>query len=433
MLQTFTLKNGLKVATYSIPQMKSAFLGISVKAGSIFDTDKTAGTAHFMEHILVEGTPSFPDVESLSTFIESLAGAYNAYTYSQHIKFSINAPASRLEDLLKISSEVFFEPLFTEASIEKERGAILEEIYQRQDATWYKNSRFFSQIRFKKGHPLLLDGGGMIETVQKLQKTDLTNYYRKFFHPKNTYLVLVGGFSNPNAKKLIENQFEKYSSKDVFPGFPELTNEDMTKRTTAIRNDPTLKTCYVDLSFPSVSDQISWQKQLPQTLIRNILGRLRVSRLFSLLRQKLGLVYDVSFGSSTFSDFGFCYVSTQTAPEKLEQVIHIIAKELKSFITYGPTEDEINFAKNYMVNSTLMQFDHPSAIGGWIEGDLLWEDRIYMPEEYIKVIEKVTKKDIMDFMQKYWDFAKLNLVIQGPVPNTKSNITKFSKLIKELR
>ena len=112
MLQTITLKNGIKVATFSVPQMKSVYISIAVKAGSIFDTKKTSGTAHFMEHILFEGTPSFPNIEALSDYIESLAGTYNASTESQIIKFYINGPINHVEDLVKITSEVFFEPLF---------------------------------------------------------------------------------------------------------------------------------------------------------------------------------------------------------------------------------------------------------------------------------------------------------------------------------
>ncbi len=432
MLQTFTLKNGLKVATYSIPQMRSVYLSQAVKAGSIFDTDKTSGTAHFMEHILVEGTPSFPNVEALSNFIESLAGNYNAYTYTQFIKFSLNAPVTHLEDILKIGSEVFFQPLFPSDSIERERGAIIEEIRQRQDATWYKNLKFFSKNRYKKNHPMLLDGGGTEESVKKIQKEDLVNYWSRFFHPKNTYLILVGGFKDAQAKNLLEKYFSKFDSKKSFESYPNFTNNDLSPRKVAIRHDPEFKTCYVDLSWPSITDESSWEEQVPQTLIRTIMGRLRRSRLFNLLRQKRGLVYDVSFGSSSYQKFGFCYISTQTASEKLEEVVELITKELKGFYEEGPTQEELSFAKNYLNNSTLMQFDHPSAISSWIEADLMWEDKIYLPEEYVKVVEKVTKEQIVAFMKKYWDFGKLNLVIQGPIASSKENINKFAGLIKPL-
>ena len=132
MLKQFELKNGLKVVTYSIPQMRSVFLAISVKGGSVFDSPETSGAAHFMEHILVQAIPSFPTVEQLSSFMESLAGGYNASTSFGNIRFNASAPAIYTDDLLKIAGEVFYEPLFKEDDIERERGAVLQEISQRK-------------------------------------------------------------------------------------------------------------------------------------------------------------------------------------------------------------------------------------------------------------------------------------------------------------
>lgn len=138
MLKTFTLKNGLKVASYSVPQMKSAFLSMNVKAGSIFDLPEKCGVAHFMEHLLVQGIPSFPNVEVFSEFIESLAGSYSASTSTDRIRFVVSAPATDLDKMLRVSGEVLFEPLFPEDSMERERNAVLEEIRRRLGQNTYK-------------------------------------------------------------------------------------------------------------------------------------------------------------------------------------------------------------------------------------------------------------------------------------------------------
>lgn len=432
MLQTFTLKNGLKVATYSIPEMKSVFLAQSVKAGHFFDSKETSGVAHFMEHLLVQAIPTLPTVEAFSNFIESLAGSYNATTYSQSIRFNISAPARHLEDLLQISSEVFFEPLFPAEALDKEREAVLEEIRQRQDSLWYKNARFFNDTRFKGMHPLKLDGGGEVETVKKMTRENLIDYWSKFFHPANTYLVLAGGFKNEEAKQKIEQIFEKYPSGEKFPGYPKLSNSDFSRRGVFIRHDQELKTCYVDLTFPSISDSSPLKHKVTMSIIRAIFGGLRSSRLFRLLRQKRGLVYDVSFSTVSYNNFGYSYVSFQAIPEKLEEVIDLIVKELKAFYLNGSIQEELNLVKNYLIDRTLMQFDHPSVISDWIEGDLLWDDKIRLADEYTEIIQSIDENLIKEVMQKYWNFAKLNLTIQGSIKNSKENVQKFEELIKNL-
>src|SRR5260221_4883568 len=114
MLKTFILKNGLKVASYQIPQMRSVFINLGVKGGAIVDSPQTSGAAHFMEHILVQAIPSFPNVELLSDFVEGLAGSYNASTTPQSIHFHASIPATHLDDILKIAAEAFYQPLFLE-------------------------------------------------------------------------------------------------------------------------------------------------------------------------------------------------------------------------------------------------------------------------------------------------------------------------------
>lgn len=432
MLKNYKLKNGLKVATYSIPQMKSVFLSEAIKGGSIFDTPSTSGLAHFMEHILVEGTPTFPNSEIFHEFIESLAGTFNAVTYPEMIKFYINGPANHIEDMVKISSEVFFEPLFPKNSVEKERGAIQEEIRQRKDADWYKKAEFFKAIRYQKGHPFLLDGGGSEDSIKRLQRKELVAVQQKLFSPKNTSLVIVGGFDPQKINDLLELYFGRFSEGVNFPGFPNLSNNDLSDRQVGVRYDNDLNTCYIDFSWPTISDDAPLEEQITQGVARNILGRLRTSRLYRLLRLQRGLVYGIDMGSATYQQFGFVYISTRTASGKVFEVVELIAKELASFVTSGPTDKELKHAKNFSLNQVLMQFDHPSNIAGWIEGDLIWKDKVYMPDEYAKMIEEVDKSRVIEFMKKYWDFKKLNLTVQGQVKNTKQNRKKFEKILEVL-
>src|SRR5687767_10339935 len=115
MLKTFTLKNGIKVATYNLPQLKSVHIRISAKGGVVTEKPSKNGVAHFMEHMLVQGIPSLPNVDEFSRYIESLAGTYGANTESTLVRFNLTIPFTHLETGLKIASEVFFEPLFPES------------------------------------------------------------------------------------------------------------------------------------------------------------------------------------------------------------------------------------------------------------------------------------------------------------------------------
>jgi predicted Zn-dependent peptidase len=432
MLKTFTLQNGMHIATYNLPNLKSIHLRISVKGGSLVEDRELNGVAHFMEHMLVQGIPTYPNVEEFSRFIEGLAGSYGAYTKNTTVSFYMTVPATHLEEAAKITSETFFEPLFVAEALEKERHAVYEEIKQRMDSHWYKISKFFTATRFSKKHPLTYDGGGSVETVAKITRDHLLAYWQQYFLPKNTYLLISGNFSEPKLVNLLNTYFNKHKVSKTFSGFPKMGNADFTPKQVAVRQDMQLKSSYIDLTFPSMELHTDLLDRVKQNLALVIFGQLRNSRLFKLLRYQKGLVYDVGAGSAQYPGIGYCYVSSQTSLENLDEVIELILQQLRSFATNGPTKEELDFAKNYLTNQWLMAFDHPSSISGWVEDHLLWDDKVLLPEDYAHLLKGISEEDIIQVIQSYWDFSKVNLVLQGPIKEPDEIQKKYLTLLTAL-
>lgn len=432
MLKTFTLKNGIKVATYNLPNLRSFYFKITVKGGSIIETDKNHGLAHFMEHMLVQGIPSFPTAQLLSDYIENLAGTFNATTSQHSIGFQITVPSTHVQDAVKITSEVFFEPLFPQAATENERRAVIEEVKQDMDSTGYRLSKFFRETRFRKKSPLIRTVGGSPQVLNQLQRQDFVDYWKTCFVPENTYILAIGKFNSELLFNLLNNNLEGFQKDEKFPGLPKFNKLELTNRQVAIRFDRKLKSNYIDLSFPSLHFEHSLLLRIQQHLLLRILANLRSSRLFRLLRYQLGLVYGVGAATYTIEGLGYVNISSETSNENLEQVVLSITQELASLGKNGPTEKELAAAKEFLANRWLMSFDHPSSIATWIENDLLWEDKIRLPEELIQLIKDTTVNDLVKLMQKYWDFSKINLTVQGGIKNTKESVVKLSKLLAPL-
>src|SRR3989344_380414 len=431
MLNTFSLNNNIRVATYSMRSLRSIHLRIDVKGGSVLGDYGKIGLAHFLEHMLIQGIPSLPNAEAMSDYIESLAGSYNASTGEFSINFFITVPKTHLEDAVKIASEVFFEPLFPEAAIEKERRAILEEIRQRMDSPEYKIGKFVRETRFIKGCPLLNPVAGIISDVEKITKADLIAFWEKLFVPKNTYISITGSFEEAELNRHLKQYFGAYQ-KTTFAKIPNFTDKDLSARKVGIRFDSNLKSNYVDLSFPSLSLENSLALRLRQNIILAILVNLSRSRMFRLLRHQRGLVYGVNAGSLITNGLGYTAIASESSKENIEEVVTVIVQELATFIRNGPTEEELAVTKEFLSNQWLMSFDHPSSIANWVEGDLLWEDKIHLPEEMIELIKSTTLQDLIELMQKHWDFKKVNLVIQGSLKNTLDHVKKYSEILAKL-
>jgi len=334
---------------------------------------------------------------------------------------------------MRVTSEVFFHPLFEEGAIEKERIAIIDEIKQRMDSHYYPISKFFLKERFKKNHPLLLDGGGRVETLEKITKEDMLKYWREYFIPSNTYLHVSGNFENDNLLSQLNKYFASHQNEKKFTGFPVMTNSDFTERKISLRSDKKLQICYVDLSFPTISLEADLMDKIKQNIAFVILGQLRNSRLFRLLRYQKGLVYDVRANASAYPGIGNGFISLEVGCEYSKEAVELAVEELDKFRSIGPTPEELTFAKNYLANQWLMAFDHPTSIASWVENHLLWDDSVHLPEDYADMISDITGADLVEVMQKYWDFSKLNLTIQGPISGLDALKKDYTKILNKLK
>src|ERR1700753_526579 len=77
--QVTTLDSGVRVATETIPSVRSVALGLWVCTGSRNEIDSQAGVSHFLEHLLFKGTKRYSAVE-LNEQFDSIGAAFNAAT-----------------------------------------------------------------------------------------------------------------------------------------------------------------------------------------------------------------------------------------------------------------------------------------------------------------------------------------------------------------
>jgi predicted Zn-dependent peptidase len=344
----------------------------------------------------------------------------------------MTVPFSHLEDAVKIASEVFFHPTFPEEALEKERNAVLNELKQHLDSQWYKFGKYFRETRYSKSSALQRETIGTEEIIKNVTHDDLVAYWKENFFPHNMYLFLGGNFTEELLQKLLATYMEKPVSDKVFSGFSAISQNDLNNSLVGIRHDPTLQVNYVTFSFPSLDLDASVPLKIKESIALDILGRFRSSRLFRLLRYQKGYVYGVSANDVRMPKVGFSVIDSEVATEHLDEVVRLIAGTLQEYIENGPTDAELGFAKHYLTNQWLMAFDSPGSIGDWVEGQLIWRDKIHLPEDYIAIADTVKKEDIVAVMKKYWRIDKLQLIIQGPIANTNANQEKYFSIIQRL-
>ncbi len=173
------------------------FLAQSV--GSINEEENQRGLAHFLEHMCFNGTENFPG-NSLIDYLETIGVKFganlNAYTSTDRTVYNIcavpTARVSSLDSCLMILRDWSGRLLLNDKDIEEERGVIVGE--------WRQRSGQASARLLEKAAPEIYPGSrygermpiGLMSVVENFKPEELRDYYRKWYHPHNQCVIVVG-------------------------------------------------------------------------------------------------------------------------------------------------------------------------------------------------------------------------------------------------
>ena len=207
------LGNGFRYALLShrgVPQRVSMRLVVLV--GSMEETDRELGIAHFLEHMAFNGTRHF-EADELISFLQSLGMEHgydvNATTSFDHTFYSLeywDNEAALLNKGLLLLRDICDGISFDPSEIEKERKVILSEMRGRDGLTYraqvdaYK--LIFRGLHFTERIPI-----GSQESINSLSRNQFLGFYNKWYRPDLMVLVIVGDFETPAMEQVIAKQF----------------------------------------------------------------------------------------------------------------------------------------------------------------------------------------------------------------------------------
>ena len=209
------LANGL---TYYIqknarPERKLE-LRLVVKAGSILEDEDQQGLAHFVEHMAFNGSTHFQKHE-LVDYLQSIGVKFgadlNAYTSFDETVYILPIPTDRPENVTRafqVLEDWAHGIAFDEATVEKERGIVLEELRLGKGAGDRIGKKLYPKIyngsRYAERLPI-----GKEEVLRTFKVDALRRFYRDWYRPDLMAVVAVGDIEPAAAEKLIRAHFAK--------------------------------------------------------------------------------------------------------------------------------------------------------------------------------------------------------------------------------
>ncbi|MGM0439054.1 MAG: M16 family metallopeptidase [Patescibacteria group bacterium] len=402
------LSSGMDLITVPQKGTKAAVVLVLVKTGSKYEEKEIMGISHFLEHMLFKKTEKRPSPLDIAETLDKVGGSYNAFTSEDFTGYYAKVNSEKLDLALDWVSDIYLNSLLPAQEVEKEKGVIAEEINMR-----YDNPMTYSQVLWQRllygDQPAGWDVSGSKESVAGITREDLLDYMNTQYTAKNTLVVLAGNINHKEGKKKIEDYFSEI--RDEKPKRKQEVFENQKEPEVKILKRETDQT-HMCLGVRGFRD--ARPERYTQEIIATILGGMMSSRLFSKVREELGLAYYIQAASSSNPDTGYLVTRAGLDNSNAEIGIKAILKEFKRLKEEKVSDEELKKAKDYIKGKTSLKLESSDSLAFYYGRQALLERNILTPMELFKRIDSVDADDILRVSKKIFVPERLNLSLIGP-------------------
>lgn len=345
-----TLDNGFTYYIYPTDRVKNeAHFQLFLKVGSLVETKKQRGLAHFLEHMAFNGTENFEKNE-LIRFLESKGAKFgadlNAHTSYHETIYKLQVPtgeASVVDSTLTILSDWASGITLDGEEIEKERGVVLAEWLSKQGPRRQSQEVFLDAL-LNGSHYADRAPIGDTAVIRNFKHRQLRKFYNKWYDPSLMAVAIAGDVDvEAVEKRLLEDFADLKTSRPKLKTYdiPDYSEDKVTIFTDAYTDQIDLNLIQLIPPFGDIRTVEDYKDYLTRTL---------TSRL---IKERYG---KLSFGNPSYIDAslsignflpakGVHMASVELDKDSIVEGIEQFLYETQQIYRHGFTSGEIDKIK----------------------------------------------------------------------------------------
>lgn len=262
-------------------------------------------------------------------------------------------------------------------------------------------------------HPL--SRSASVDSVQRVNISDIRDFYRKRFFAANSKITIVGDLSRDDANAIVDQLVQvlpKGSLNDLTLTDPVKLLEAKPLNDRLIKINHPSQQAHISMGLPMISRKDP--DYFPLLLGNYILGGGGfVSRLMKEVREKRGLAYSVYSYIAPGKDIGPFLAGMQTKKDQSDLAVQVMTQTISQFVTDGPSDEEIRSAKENLTNGFPLRIDSNKKILDTV-ASIAWNDLpLDALDTWTAQLNAVTKEQVVTAFKKHLDMNKIVTVIVG--------------------
>jgi len=406
--QKITLDNELRVITATMPHTHAVCIGIFIGVGSRYEAEQGAGISHFIEHLLFRGTQKRATVKQISETIEGVGGFLNGGTDKELTVYWCKVAQPHFPLALDVLADILLHSRFDPADIAKERQIIIEEINMSKDSPAQQVDMLIDELLWPN-HPLGRDVAGNKESVAAITRDMMLEYLAHQYSPNNIVITIAGNIQHQEMVTAVSQALGNWFNQQPHPEYSPYIEQQNPRLHVERRDTEQVHLC---LALPGLS--LFHPKRFTLDLLNVILGAGMSSRLFTEIRDKLGLAYQIHSYADHFLDSGSVTVYAGVELKNLQVAIKAILEQLSQLKETVP-ESELSKAKELSKGRLLLRMEDSRNVAGWAGGQEILTGRILSIDQVISIIDAITVEELEQLAQELLTGSQLRLAVVGPI------------------
>lgn len=413
-IEVTVLDNGLTIATDPMVTVETASLGVWFGAGTRHEPIEANGIAHLLEHMAFKGTRR-RSARAIAEEIEAVGGHLNAHTGREQTAYYAKVMKEDVALAFDIIADILLESVFDPEELAREREVVLQEIGQVADTPDDIIFDHFQATAFpgqRLGRPVL----GSAEVVASLSRDSLVSFKQGLYGASSMVLAAAGRIEH---RTLVELGTQAFGH---LPALAKPTADPAHYVGGEFRESDSLEQAHLLVGFPG----LAWTDPdyYALAMMSTLLGGGMSSRLFQEAREQRGLCYAIYSFVNAFHDGGMFGVYAGTGEELIDELIPVIAEQLRS-VTEPAAAEEVRRARAQLKASLLMSLESTSARMENLASQLLIFGRPLPTEELIQRVEGVTAEQMAAVAERLLQ-GPPTLAAMGPTGRLES-VDRFAK------
>ena len=375
----------------------------------IFNTgsrvENKIGTSFFTSKMLAEGTAAL-SAPQIQEFLAQYGAFLELNPGNERINITLFCLEKHLPVLIPFIKNLLTESTFPEAQLAKMKQQQIQGIQVNLEKTAYLAGVAFREMLFNNNHPYgkHLD----IKSIETLEQSDLTSFFKNELLNRNCDIILTGGFSKEGVD-LIQKEFgtaslQKANEKPPMPALAKAGREIIIEKEGSVQSS---------IRYGRMLFNHSHSDYFDAYILNEILGGYFGSRLMQNIREDKGYTYGIHASIVTLQEGGYFVIGTDVKREFTKNTIEEIEKELQILIDTPVSDLELETVKSYMLGSFVGDIQTPFSIADKYKTIFFNGLGYDYYDRFFARIQSITAKDIQAVAKKYFAPAEMSYVVAG--------------------